>query len=105
MPFGLRDRVAGLLDLQKDDVRVIAPSVGGGFGAKAALVPEFAVVAVMARRLGRPVRWLETRSENFVSMMHGRGRVQEVERSARHERANLWGCGRASSPTPAPTQP
>jgi aerobic carbon-monoxide dehydrogenase large subunit len=75
VPFGLRDRLASLLDLQKDDVRVIAPSVGGGFGARAALFPEFAVVAVMAHRLRRPVRWLETRSENFVSMMHGRGQV------------------------------
>ena len=85
VPFALRDRLAGLLDLQKDDVRVIAPSVGGGFGAKAALFPEFAVVAVMARRLGRPVRWLETRSENFVSMMHGRGQVQEVALGATRE--------------------
>src|SRR5262249_29950925 len=78
VPFGLRDGLAGLLDLRKADVRVIAPAVGGGFGAKAALFSEFAVVAALARRLGRPVRWLETRSENFVSMMHGRGQVQEV---------------------------
>ena len=54
-------------------VRVITPDVGGGFGAKIGADPEHVVVAWLARQLGRPVRWSETRSENLVGMTHGPG--------------------------------
>ena len=55
---GTRDGLAGALGLEKDQVRVITPDVGGGFGAKNGTYPEDIVVAAAARRLGRPVRWL-----------------------------------------------
>jgi carbon-monoxide dehydrogenase large subunit len=64
--------VAGLLGLEPGQVRVVSPDVGGGFGAKM-IEPEAVLVAWIARRLGQPVRWTETRSENMVGLPHGRG--------------------------------
>jgi CO/xanthine dehydrogenase Mo-binding subunit len=64
--------VAGLLGLDPGQVRVVSPDVGGGFGAKM-VEPEAVLVAWLARRLGRPVRWTETRSENMLGLPHGRG--------------------------------
>ncbi len=65
-----------LFGLEPDQVRVIAPDVGGGFGGKA-LDVEDALVAWLARRTGRPVRWNETRSEHMVAMHHGRAQRLE----------------------------
>ena len=62
--------------LEPAQVRVIVPDVGGGFGVKSRTYPEEAVLGFYARQLGRPVRWTETRSENFLSMPQGRGQVQ-----------------------------
>lgn len=78
-PHGARDAIAGDLDLPADRVRVVAPRVGGGFGPKATAYPEYTIVARAALLLGRPVRWNETRSENMLSMVHGRSQVQRVE--------------------------
>ena len=78
VPFRVRSLVADSLGLPEDKVRVIAPDVGGGFGAKLATYPEQVVVAATARRLGRAVAWFEDRSENLVAMTHGRAQVQEV---------------------------
>ena len=64
--------VAGLLGLDPAQVRVVSPDVGGGFGAKM-VEPEAVLVAWIARALGRPVRWTETRSENMLGLPHGRG--------------------------------
>lgn len=72
-PHNTRDGLAGLLGVEPDRVRVITPDVGGGFGAKNGMYPEDVVVAQLAKRLGRPVRWAETRSENMLGMVHGRG--------------------------------
>lgn len=82
-PFQVRDFVADCLDLPEAKVRCIAPDVGGGFGAKLAVYPEQAVVAAIAQRLGRPVRWVQTRSECFLAMTQGRGQVQEFELGAK----------------------
>ena len=82
-PFQVRDFVSDALGLDESAVRCIAPDVGGGFGAKVVVYHEFAVIAALARRLGRPVRWIETRSENFQAMTQGRGQVQDVELGAR----------------------
>jgi carbon-monoxide dehydrogenase large subunit len=69
--------VLGLfLGLTDDEVRVIAPDVGGGFGAKGLSV-ETVLVPWLARTLGRPVRWTEGRSENMIAMQHGRAAVLE----------------------------
>ena len=62
--------------LEPSQVRVVVPDVGGGFGVKSRTYPEEAVLGFYARELGRPVRWTETRSENFLSMPQGRGQVQ-----------------------------
>ncbi|HEY4026906.1 MAG TPA: xanthine dehydrogenase family protein molybdopterin-binding subunit [Candidatus Dormibacteraeota bacterium] len=81
-PHQVRDFVADVLGLPEDRVRCIAPDVGGGFGAKLFTYPEQGIVAVLARRLGRPVRWTQTRSENFLAMTQGRDQVQEFELGA-----------------------
>jgi carbon-monoxide dehydrogenase large subunit len=78
-PHLVRQVLAGLLGLEPDAVRVITPDVGGGFGAKASYYPEELLLGWIARRLGRPIRWVESRSESMVSLGHGRGQVQEVE--------------------------
>ena len=71
--------VLGLfLGLGDEGVRVVAPDVGGGFGAKGLSV-ETVIVPWLARKTGRPVRWTETRSENMVAMQHGRAAVLEFE--------------------------
>ena len=84
-PFGARAAVAESLGLEHDKVRVIAPVVGGAFGARIAAYPEQVVVAALARRLGRPVRYVEGRSETMVAMQHGRAQLQEVEIGAKRD--------------------
>ena len=75
-PHQDRNDLAAILGLEPADVRVVAPDVGGGFGAKLLGVEEV-LVAWLARRLARPVRWGETRSENMIAMPHGRGAALE----------------------------
>lgn len=77
-PHGSRDLIARLTGLDKAEIRVIAPNVGGGFGGKAGIAPDHCAVILAARLLGRPVLWAETRSESMLSM-HGRGQVQFAE--------------------------
>jgi carbon-monoxide dehydrogenase large subunit len=81
-PHQVRDFIADCLGLPEAKVHCIAPDVGGGFGAKLFTYPEQGIVAELARRLGRPVRWTQTRSENFLSMTQGRDQVQEFELGA-----------------------
>jgi carbon-monoxide dehydrogenase large subunit len=81
----VRDYVAGMLDIPEASVRCVSPDVGGGFGAKALTYPEQAVVAAVAKRLGRQVRWIQTRSECFVAMAQGRAQLQEFELGATKE--------------------
>src|SRR5713101_2880994 len=78
-PNSLQGEIAGALGLDPADVRVIAPDVGGGFGAKAAFYPEEQLLGWIAKRVGRPVRWVESRSESMLTLGHGRGQVQFVE--------------------------
>jgi carbon-monoxide dehydrogenase large subunit len=78
MPHMVRDILSGLLRIQPERMRVIAPNVGGSFGAKH-LSAEGVVAAKIALELGRPVKWVETRSENMVALSHGRAQVQYVE--------------------------
>ncbi|HZQ79997.1 MAG TPA: xanthine dehydrogenase family protein molybdopterin-binding subunit [Acidimicrobiia bacterium] len=82
-PFGVRDPLAGVLGLPQENIRVVCPAVGGGFGAKIGLYAEYAVIAAAARRLGRPVRWVETRSESMTALVHGRGQIQDLEIGAK----------------------
>ncbi|MFN8233623.1 MAG: xanthine dehydrogenase family protein molybdopterin-binding subunit [Actinomycetota bacterium] len=85
VPFDVRNELADVLGVDKRSVRTIAPDVGGGFGAKLQLYPEYAVVAAAARELGRPVRWVETRTESMLGLTHGRAQVQRVEIGARRD--------------------
>ena len=71
-PYSVRDVVAGVLDLPVEGVRVLVPHVGGGFGPKGAVYAEEVLVAAAARRLGRPVKWIETRREHLASTGHDR---------------------------------
>ncbi|MFL6160615.1 MAG: xanthine dehydrogenase family protein molybdopterin-binding subunit [Jatrophihabitantaceae bacterium] len=75
---GSQSRLATMLGLPRQQIRVITPAVGGAFGAKFGADTEHALVGWLARRLGRPVTWLETRSENMVGMTHGRAQLQTV---------------------------
>ena len=71
-PHRLRAAIARTLGLEVDAVRVIAPAVGGGFGARIPAYPEHVVAGALARTLDRPVRYVESRWETMVSMQHGR---------------------------------
>jgi aerobic carbon-monoxide dehydrogenase large subunit len=75
---GTREDLATLLGVEQSQVRVITPDVGGAFGAKFGADPEHAVVAWVARRLGRPARWSETRYENLIAMTHGRAQQHAI---------------------------
>jgi aerobic carbon-monoxide dehydrogenase large subunit len=81
-PFFAKAALCTALGLDGEKVRVVAPVVGGAFGARIVTYPEQVVVAALALRLERPVRYVETRSETMLSMSHGRGQVQEVELGA-----------------------
>jgi carbon-monoxide dehydrogenase large subunit len=85
VPFDVRDDLADALGVDASAVRTIAPDVGGGFGAKLQVYPEYLVVARAAARLGRPVRWIESRSEGLLALTHGRAQVQIVEIGARRD--------------------
>ncbi len=80
--FGVRDRVADMLGLDREAVAVRAEDVGGGFGPKATVYPEDVVVALAAQRLQRPVRWVATRSEDTATTVHAHGTVMELELAA-----------------------
>ena len=77
-PHPIRTALAEAYGLDPSRVRVICPDVGGGFGAKAQLPPEAMLLGELSRRIARPVRWSETRSENLVGMNQGRGQIQTV---------------------------
>jgi carbon-monoxide dehydrogenase large subunit len=79
MPHVLVERLGAVFDMPPTAIRVIAPFVGGAFGGKPGLVPEHTITVAVARRLDRPVKWVETRSENLIGMPHGRGQVQYAE--------------------------
>jgi carbon-monoxide dehydrogenase large subunit len=85
IPFDVRNDLADALGMDRAEVRVIAPDVGGGFGAKLHVYPEHFVCALAAMRLGRPVRWFETRTESMLSLNHGRAQHQRIELGAKRD--------------------
>ncbi|MFN4293802.1 MAG: xanthine dehydrogenase family protein molybdopterin-binding subunit [Thermoflexales bacterium] len=92
---------AFVFGIPETKMRVISPQVGGGFGAKIFLYPEYPLVAALAKKIGRPVKWQETRSENYRATTHGRDHITELEVAAKkdgtvtalrvHTYANLGG--------------
>ncbi len=75
----VRREVANMLRLPEAQVRCIAPDVGGGFGGKGHVYPEDVLIGFLARRLGRPVRWLEDRREHLMSATHSRDQWHDVD--------------------------
>jgi len=78
-PFTLRDQLAELLQLPHSSVHVIAPDIGGGFGAKANMYPEDLVVAALAIMTGHPVKWVEDRREHFLASAHDHEQLHDIE--------------------------
>ncbi len=68
--------------IPESKLRIIAPRVGGGFGSKLQVYPEEALALALAKRLRRPIKWTETRSENYLATHHGRDQIQEIELAA-----------------------
>lgn len=79
LAHSVREGICRVLGLAPRQVRVIAPDVGGGFGIKGVLYPEELLVAAVAQRLGRPVRWIEDRMEHFQAAIHARDQVHDIE--------------------------
>lgn len=73
---GTRDGLAAVFGLERKQVRVVAPDVGGGFGAKNGLYPPEVLCCWVARALGRPAMWQETRTESMLDLGHGRAQIQ-----------------------------
>lgn len=76
---------AFVLGVPENKIRVIAPQVGGGFGSKIFLYPEYILMALLAKKLGRPVKWMETRRENYVATTHGRDHISYFEVGAKRD--------------------
>lgn len=83
-PHMYKTMVSGFFKLGEDQVRVVAPEVGGGFGAKMIYGEDYVAIAV-TRKLGRPVKWIEDRSEAFLTTSHGRGIIGYVELAAKND--------------------
>ena len=79
IPHLLRTQISVMLGLPETAVRVIAPEVGGGFGSKLNVYAEEGLIPWLAMKLGRPVKWSETRRENFTATIHGRDTINDVE--------------------------
>jgi carbon-monoxide dehydrogenase large subunit len=79
MPHMLSGQLAGALGWKRRDLHIITPQVGGGFGGKAGVHPEYVVVTKAARALNRPIVWVPSRSEDMRSLPHSRGQVQYAE--------------------------
>ncbi len=77
--------ISAVTGLNENKVRVIAPEVGGGFGSKIPCYPDEALVSWAAIKLGQPVKWTETRSENYQITIHGRDHIQYVEMAANRD--------------------
>ena len=81
-PHIVRLLLSSVAGLPEHKIRVIAPEVGGGFGSKIAFYADEAITVFCAMKLGRPVKWTETRSENYQATTHGRDHIEEVELAA-----------------------
>jgi carbon-monoxide dehydrogenase large subunit len=110
-PHILRFVSSLITGVPEDKLRVVAPEVGGGFGSKIAAYPGECLAMFCSMRLGRPVKWTETRRENYQATTHGRDHVQEVELAATRDgrilglRCTVWAGMGAYLSTAAPGIP
>jgi aerobic carbon-monoxide dehydrogenase large subunit len=110
-PHIVRFIMSAVTGVPEDKLRVVAPEVGGGFGSKIAQIQGDFIAAFCTMKLGRPVKWIETRSENYQSTTHGRDHVQDVELAATKDgrilgiRATVWAGMGAYLSTAAPGIP
>jgi carbon-monoxide dehydrogenase large subunit len=110
-PHIVRFACSVVTGVPEDKLRVVAPEVGGGFGSKIAQYPGDFITAFCAMKLNRPVKWTETRSENYIATTHGRDHVQDVELAATRDgritgiRATVWAGMGAYLSTAAPGIP
>jgi aerobic carbon-monoxide dehydrogenase large subunit len=89
IPHLLRTLLPGMIGVAENKLRIVAPEVGGGFGAKLNVYAEEALVAHLAMRLHTPVKWIESRRENAAATIHGRDQVGEYELAVRNDGAIL----------------
>jgi len=80
-----RDNIAKVIGFSLNKLRVIAIDVGGGFGCKINTYPEPIIAALLSKKLGQPMKWVEERQENFIATSHGRGQVQYVDVSYKND--------------------
>jgi carbon-monoxide dehydrogenase large subunit len=85
IPHLLRTLVAQMLGLAENRLRVITPEVGGGFGSKLNVYAEEALMGFVSMRIGKPVKWIESRRENYQCTIHGRGHVDYYEIAAKRD--------------------
>jgi carbon-monoxide dehydrogenase large subunit len=110
-PHIVRFIMSVVTGVPEDRLRVVAPEVGGGFGSKIPQIQGDFITAFCSMKLGRPVKWIETRSENYQSTTHGRDHVQEVELAATKDgrilglRCSVWAGMGAYLSTAAPGIP
>jgi carbon-monoxide dehydrogenase large subunit len=85
IPHLMRTLVAQMLGLAENRLRVVTPEVGGGFGSKLNVYAEEALMGFVAMKIGKPVKWIESRRENFLCTIHGRGHVDYYEIAAKKD--------------------
>ncbi|MBX9601861.1 MAG: molybdopterin-dependent oxidoreductase, partial [Bryobacteraceae bacterium] len=85
IPHLVRTLVASMLGLPENRFRVVAPEVGGGFGSKLNVYAEEALMGFVSMKLNKPVKWIESRRENFLCTIHGRGHVDFYEIAAKKD--------------------
>jgi carbon-monoxide dehydrogenase large subunit len=85
IPHLLRSLLAQMLGLEENRLRVVAPEVGGGFGSKLNVYAEEALMGFVAMKIKKPVKWIESRRENFLCTIHGRGHVDYYEMAAKKD--------------------
>lgn len=82
IPHTLRTTLAHMLGIEENRLRVVAPEVGGGFGCKLNIYADEVLITWVSMQIGKPVKWIESRRENFTATIHGRGHVDYYELSA-----------------------
>ncbi|HMD35421.1 MAG TPA: xanthine dehydrogenase family protein molybdopterin-binding subunit [Vicinamibacterales bacterium] len=89
VPHLIRTLLPGMIDIPENRLRVVAPEVGGGFGAKLNVYAEEALCSHLAMRLGAPVKWVESRRENAAATIHGRDQIGEYQIAVKNDGAIL----------------